>query len=56
LADGRERWALDGVAKVCAAQGGAWHPSGFPTFLQPTCDGLQLIVWNDAMTTRLSST
>jgi hypothetical protein len=32
------------------------HPSGFPTFLQPTCDGLQLIVWNDAMTTRLSST
>ena len=47
---------LTGAEQLCATQGGTWHPSGFPTFPQPTCNGLELIVWNDMMTSGLGST
>ena len=47
---------LTGAEQVCVTQGGTWHPSGFPTFPQPTCNGLELIVWNDMMTSGLGST
>jgi hypothetical protein len=47
---------LNGAEMICATQGGNWHPSGFPTFPQPTCNGLELIVWNDQMTSGLGST
>jgi hypothetical protein len=46
---------LNGAEMMCANQGGTWHPSGFPTFPQPTCNGLELIVWNDAMESGLGS-
>ncbi len=38
---------LIGAESICANQGGTWHPSGFPTFPQPTCAGVGLIVWSD---------
>jgi hypothetical protein len=47
---------LNGAEAICANQGGTWHPSGFPTFPQPTCDGLGLIVWNDQMESGLGNT
>jgi hypothetical protein len=47
---------LTGAEQVCASQGGNWHPNGFPTFPQPTCNGLELMVWNDKMTSGLAST
>ena len=47
---------LTGAEQVCVTQGGTWHPSGFPTFPQPTCNGLELIVWNDMMQSGLGST
>jgi hypothetical protein len=47
---------LTGAEKLCINQGGSWHPSGFPTFPQPTCDGVELIVWNDMMQAGLGST
>jgi hypothetical protein len=47
---------LTGAEQLCVTQGGTWHPSGFPTFPQPTCNGLELIVWNDMMTSGLGST
>ena len=47
---------LTGAEQVCVTQGGTWHPSGFPTFPQPTCNGLGLIVWNDMMQSGLGST
>jgi hypothetical protein len=47
---------LNGAEKICLNQGGAWHPSGFPTFPQPTCNGLGLIVWNDKQESGLGST
>ena len=47
---------LNGAEMICANQGGNWHPNGFPTFPQPTCDGLEQIVWNDMMTSGLGST
>ena len=46
---------LNGAEKICVTQGGTWHPSGFPTFPQPTCDGLELIVWNDQQESGLGS-
>ena len=47
---------LTGAEMICANQGGTWHPDGFPTFPQPTCNGLELIVWNDMQTSGLGST
>src|SRR5262245_15966161 len=47
---------LSGAEMICAKQGGTWHPDGFPTFPQPTCNGLDLIVWNDMQTSGLGST
>jgi hypothetical protein len=47
---------LNGAEAICANQGGNWHPSGFPTFPPPTCNGLGLIVWNDQVQTGLGST
>jgi hypothetical protein len=46
---------LNGAEMICVNQGGTWHPSGFPTFPQPTCAGLELIVWNDKMESGLGS-
>jgi hypothetical protein len=46
---------LIGAEMICANQGGIWHPDGFPTFPQPTCAGLELIVWNDQMESGLGS-
>ena len=46
---------LNGAEKICQTQGGTWHPSGFPTFPQPTCSDLELTVWNDEMKSGLGS-
>jgi hypothetical protein len=38
---------LTGAEAICLAQGGTWHPSGFPTFEHPLCADLELIVSQD---------
>lgn len=47
---------LNGAAMLCANQGGSWQPNGFPTFPQPTCNGLELVVFGDMMNAGLGST
>ena len=47
---------LIGAKKLCLKQGGSWHPEGFPTFPQPSCAGLNLIVWQDEMQSGLGGT
>ena len=47
---------LNGAAKICANQGGTWHPNGFPMFPLPSCDGVELIVWDDQEASSRGST